>query len=174
GWRPKYALLHTFSLGIPTYFDTMGPFLVATTAARVNPGYHIYAYSKGTLHMFGSFRSSADEAPNLQLGDQLFMKTWDHFRSFEITLSGEAYARLMTAGDIVSRNNTAIIIEDESRMSDEAKAEMKKEHTNNQWILFGDYGRSIALPYFTTGIHSISSEQEPAIPRIALRSCRLV
>lgn len=143
GWRPKYALLHAFSVGIPTHFYTTGPFVIGVTAARVNPGYHIYAYHNGALLAFGSYRSSADEAPQLQVGGRLFMKTYDEFMSFEITPAGEARSQRMTAHDIVARNNTAVIIEDESRLSDEAKAAIEKIRAGQSqgWLPVGNYDR---------------------------------
>jgi hypothetical protein len=142
GWRPKYTLLHTFSSGIPTDFEVMGPFVVITTAAQHYPGYHIFAYGSGTLYALGSYRIAWDEAPNLQVGGRLFIKTTDGYRSFEITPLGQAGTQLMTARDVVARNNAALIIEDGSRMSEDAKTEITKPRDNIGWVTFGDYAES--------------------------------
>jgi hypothetical protein len=143
GWRPRYSLLHAFSMGIPTSFHTIGPFVVASTAARINPGYHIFAYSNGALQSFGSFRSMADEEPKLQLGRHLFMRTFNEFMHFELLLSGEPHAEVMTGFDIVRRNNTAIIVEDQRRWSDEAKAAVGRSRAPTSWVDFGDYSPAL-------------------------------
>ncbi|KYK44771.1 hypothetical protein A1D31_35935 [Bradyrhizobium liaoningense] len=139
GWRPRYSLLHAFAMGIPTTIDTLGPFVIATTAARVNPGYHIFAYSNAALQSFGSFRSLADEEPKLQMGRHLFMRTIDEFVRFEILPSGEARTEVMTGIDIVTRNNTAIIVEDKRRWSDQVRDAAGSPRPPTNWVDFGDY-----------------------------------
>ncbi|MBK5961966.1 hypothetical protein CCR97_27755 [Rhodoplanes elegans] len=127
GIWPDYALLHAFyGGGIPTYAETMGSYVLFITAARVNPGYHVFAYANGTLLAFGQYRSQNDAPPNMQVGNRLFLKTVEGFRSFEITALGEARTALMPVRDLVRRNNTVVLIEDEAVLWDHAKADIEK------------------------------------------------
>ncbi|PIT02843.1 hypothetical protein TSA1_20360 [Bradyrhizobium nitroreducens] len=138
GWRPRYALLQTFAPGIPSIFVTAGPFLLISTAARINPAYHIFAYSNGALLSFGSFRSIADEPAYLQLGRRLYMKTYNEFRGFEVTSTGEAKSTVLSAFDILARNNTALVIEADARIADGAKEANSKAGASG-WLPFGSY-----------------------------------
>lgn len=116
-WRPRYAQLLAFAPGIPARLSTRGSFIVASTAARLNPAFRVYAYSNGALLSFGRYQSPGGDAPKtFQLGRQMFMRTMDGFVNVEVTLSGEARTIVMTRDDIIARNNTAIVIEDWKRL----------------------------------------------------------
>lgn len=135
GFWPNYSLLRlirvsdfgSFSLGsgLPVSFEVYDKFLVATSFGTDFPGHIVFGYANGILHQFGFFsplgahRESPQGAPVLLVGNYLFLPAEEGMMSFSITPTGDFVSRPMTAKDIVARNNSAIVIEDEENFSNE-------------------------------------------------------
>ena len=127
GLWPEYTLLHAIRLEIPeARVEVDGRYIVGITSVDAYSAYHVYAYANGALHRLGSFNREIGAATKLQMRSRLFLKTEEGLRSFEIKSDGKAQTHLMTPKDIVTRNNTSIIVEDEANFSDEVKNEVAK------------------------------------------------
>ena len=119
GFFPKYTLLRTFSLNSLANhmtFTKEGAFLVGSVVGPDIAGYVVYGYANGLLHGFGGFQPLGNfvgEPPRGQIGNRLFFATSQGLMSFEVRSNGEFSSTRMSAREIVERNDTALIIEDE-------------------------------------------------------------
>ncbi|APG86819.1 hypothetical protein SAMCCGM7_pB0103 (plasmid) [Sinorhizobium americanum CCGM7] len=134
---PEYTLLRTivredigawgFGTGYPMTFEAYGPFLLGSIYGTRSPGYAVYGYAAGALYFFGKFwalgslSETEQGEPKSQIGNRLFLPTEEGLMSFEITMGGSFEKKPMSARDIVERNGTALVIEDEIRFTEEVE-----------------------------------------------------
>ena len=128
GIWPTYTLLVSLSkrqLGHPMSFQQVGRFLVGSPAGAnsgsgsgtASPGVAVWGYANGTMHDFGKFpppgaRSKTPQPqPKALLGDKLLLSTDDGIMSLEITPAGGFVQKLLTASDLLSRNNATVVLE---------------------------------------------------------------
>ncbi|KPH05043.1 hypothetical protein CO657_11095 [Rhizobium acidisoli] len=138
GWTniwPSYALLQTIAReGIGTWpigtdypvtLSVEGPFLIGSIYGTDFPGYAIYGYSSGVLHYFGRFSPLGAKVENpqaepSQIGNRLFLLSEQGMQSFEVTANGDFLQKRLTAREILERNNTALVIEDDNALPADA------------------------------------------------------
>jgi hypothetical protein len=126
---PKYTLLRTVSLKGLAYqmtFTKEGPFLIGSVIGADIAGFVIFGYANGLLHQFGGFQRLGNflgDPPRGQVGNRLFLAATQGLMSFEVTQNGEFLSKRLNASEIVERNGTALIIEDESGLTHVDKAD---------------------------------------------------